>query len=86
MADLPDDDRFVEYDEAAAWQEIARHFCNDQQYYKGLLLLCAKHLGDEVFICDDGSRSLDPLISKVPELVAKLAAGVGYNGLPDDDE
>jgi rubrerythrin len=33
----------------------------------------AQHLGVEVFICDDGSMSQDPLFAKVPDLVRAMA-------------
>jgi hypothetical protein len=57
------------------WQESARHYASGLEYYRGLVDECAKHLGPEVFVCDDGSISQDALRAKVPELVAKLRQG-----------
>lgn len=59
--------------ERDAWEDTAQNHYRNEQYYRGLLLEVAKHLGDGVFVCDDGSRSEDPLVAKVPELVARLA-------------
>jgi hypothetical protein len=58
--------------ERDAWREDAKRHWRNEEYYRGLVDECAKHLGDEVFIADDGSRSDSVLRAKVPELVAKL--------------
>ena len=68
------------------WTETARQFANDVEFWRGLVYECAKHLGPEVFIADDGSVSDSPLALKVPELVAKLAAPspAATSGVPLD--
>lgn len=54
------------------WEDGAnRHLRNAMGYYT-LLQRTAEHLGQEVYVCDDGSRSVGPLVAKVPELVGKL--------------
>jgi hypothetical protein len=59
--------------ERDAWVETAAQFSRNEEYYRGLLDECAKHLGDAAFIADDNSRSDSPLRAKIPELVARLA-------------
>lgn len=59
--------------ERDAWVESAAQFSRNEDYYRGLLDQCAEHLGDAVFIADDGSRSDSPLRAKIPEIVAALA-------------
>lgn len=54
------------------WRESARMFCSNEEYYRGLCDKALNSIGDESYICDDGSRSEDPLRSKLPELVDKL--------------
>ncbi len=54
------------------WIEIAAFNDKNTDYYRGLLDECAKHLGPEVFVCDDGSISEDPLRAKIPSLVSEL--------------
>lgn len=61
----------------AAWMQTAAQNQQNTDYYRDLLDECAKHLGQEVFISDDGSVQDSPLRAKIPELVAKLAAGDG---------
>lgn len=51
---------------------FAREFCNNMEYYRGLLDQCAEHLKPEVFVCDSGDISDSPLRAKIPELVAAL--------------
>jgi hypothetical protein len=58
--------------DTANWVESAAQFSRNADFYRGLLAECAKHLGPDVFICDDGSVSQDPLMLKIPELVATL--------------
>lgn len=41
-------------------------------FFRGIVDECAKHLGPEVFIADDGSIMQDPLRLRVPELVAAM--------------
>lgn len=54
-------------------EDIAMEFCRNMEYYRGLLDECAKHLGEAVYISDDGSRQDEPLRAKVPDLVATLS-------------
>lgn len=57
-----------------SWIDTATVFYRMGEFYRRLVDECAKHLGEEVFVADDGSVSEDPLRLKVPELVAKQAA------------
>ena len=57
---------------AANWEESAAQFSRNADFYRVLLTECAKHLGPDVFVCDDGSVSQDPLMLKIPQLVATL--------------
>lgn len=58
---------------AKAWEESAAQFARNEDYFRGLLDECAKHLGPACYVCDDGSISQDPLRAKIPELVAATA-------------
>lgn len=55
------------------WIDTASFFSCGEDFYRGLVDECAKHVGGEVFVADDGSVSEDPIRLKVPELVAKQA-------------
>ena len=55
------------------WKSMATQFAKGEEYYRGLLDQCARHLGNDAFLCDDGTVSEEPLRAKIPELVAKLA-------------
>lgn len=57
----------------AQWIQTARQHAANELFYRELLETCAWSLGPEVFIADDGSVMEEPLLLKVPELVAKLA-------------
>ena len=57
----------------AAWMDDAARFARDAQFYRELLVRCSAHLGRDVYISDDGSVQDEPLLLKVPELVAALA-------------
>ena len=58
--------------EAKNWQETAAKAQENADFYRGLLLRVAALLGPEVYVSDDGTVQADPLLLKVPELVAKL--------------
>jgi hypothetical protein len=55
------------------WEDTTNMHLRNEQYYRSLLDETAKHLGQEAYVRDDGSRSDAPLAAKVPELVGKLA-------------
>ena len=57
-----------------AWMQTAAMHARNEDYYRGLLAACAVHLGPDVYRQDDGGIVIDPLLAKVPELVARLAA------------
>lgn len=57
------------------WEDTARQESENRDYYRGLLDECAEHLGDAVFIADDGSKMDEPIRAKIPDLVAALADG-----------
>lgn len=58
----------------AGWIGTARQHARNEDYYRGLLDQCAQHLGEAVYIQDDGGRYDEPLRAKIPELVEALAA------------
>lgn len=49
--------------------EQARFHLRNELYYRGMLEEIGLMFGDKAFICDDGSKSTDVLIAKIPELV-----------------
>lgn len=57
----------------AMWMESAAQFSDGSTYYRGLLVKCGEALGEAAYTCDDGTKSLDVLVAKVPELVRELA-------------
>jgi hypothetical protein len=59
----------------AAWMDTSAEYARNVDFWRGLVMQCADHLGPDVFVSDDGSVQDEPLALKVPELVAKLAAG-----------
>jgi hypothetical protein len=56
-----------------AWISTAAQYCRDANYYRGLLAKTAALLGEEVCRQDDGGLLSEPLVSKVPEVVAVWA-------------
>ena len=58
----------------AAWMDTAAHFSNGLEYYRGLVIRCGEAIGKDAYICDDGTKSVDVLCAKVPELVEKHIA------------
>jgi len=60
----------------AAWMDTAAQETRNTAFYRDLLDKCAEHLGDTVFIADDGSRQDTPIRLKIPELVRALAVPV----------
>lgn len=59
------------------WQESARQYSRDADYYRDLVEQIGKAIGDVAFIADDGSVSDSVLNAKVPELVISRLAEVG---------
>lgn len=57
----------------AAWMDTAAQYARNEEYYRGLLDECAKHLGAAAYTADDGTVMDEPLRLKIPELVAALA-------------
>jgi hypothetical protein len=58
----------------AIWMETAAGYARDREFYCGLLVTTASHLGPEVFVSDDGSIQDEPLLLKIPEIVGALAS------------
>lgn len=56
----------------AVWIDTAAQYAEDMSFYRDLLIETGHLLGLEIFISDDGSIQDEPLLLKVPELVAKL--------------
>ncbi len=67
----------------AAWMSEAARFSRNEDFYRGLIDQCAKHLGQEAYTADDGKVHQDPIRLKVPELVAKLASPTPPRPDPD---
>ncbi len=59
---------------AKNWEETARQQCRNSEFYRGLLVGLASHLGAEAFVADDGKTHDEPIVMKIPELVEKMAA------------
>ena len=58
----------------AAWMDTAARFSNGLEYYRGLVIRCGEAIGKDAYICDDGTKSMDVLCAKVPELIEKHIA------------
>jgi hypothetical protein len=58
--------------ESEVWRECAAQMSRNADFYRGLLDECAKHLGEAVYIADDGTMMDEPLRLKVPELVGAM--------------
>lgn len=54
------------------WKNDALERQRNTEYYQALIDEIGGHLGEEAFICDDGSKSDSVLRAKVPELVERL--------------
>lgn len=59
--------------ERNAWVESAAQFSRNEDYYRGLLDECAKHIGPEAWKADNGDVVDDePVRARIPDLVAEL--------------
>ncbi len=54
------------------WIDTARLCENDSSYYRKKLIEIGKMLGEEVYICDDGTKSQDVLIEKIKVVLEKV--------------
>lgn len=54
------------------WMETAYQMARNADFYRGILDECAKHFGEAAYTADDGTVMGEPLLLKVPELVAAL--------------
>jgi hypothetical protein len=59
-------------DEATMWEESAKEFSRNVDYYQSLIDLTAVHFGGDAFKCDDGTTSDSVLRAKIPEMVGQL--------------
>jgi hypothetical protein len=50
----------------------AAMFSRSSDFYKDIVRKCGESIGEQAYICDDGSKSDCVLALKVPELVAEL--------------
>ena len=50
--------------------ETAYQMARNADFYRGILDECAKHFGEAAYTADDGTVMGEPLLLKVPELVA----------------
>ena len=63
----------IEYKrQATNWEESARQYHRNTQYYRNLLVKIGETIGSESYVADDGSISEDILCAKLPELVTAL--------------
>lgn len=65
----------------AVWMDTAAQMARNADFYRWLLDECAKHLGPNAYIADDGTVMDEPLRLKIPELVAALTANADVTGL-----
>lgn len=54
------------------WFDNSKRELNNTQYYQGLLDECAKYIGLEAFVSDDGVVHEIPLRAKIPLCVKEL--------------
>ena len=57
-----------------AWQETARFHCNNEAYWRGLVMQIGDLFGDDAKRSDDGSMQEDPIGPRVVELVQKMVS------------
>lgn len=53
------------------WIDIAAQHAQNEEFYRDLLVQCGKLLGPEVYVSDDGSIQDEPLLLKIPEVLAR---------------
>ena len=58
--------------ESSDWQETAKTYAANTEYYRGLLVDIGMTIGREAYISDDGVVHNEPLVAKVPELVVEM--------------
>jgi hypothetical protein len=58
------------------WMDAAAQNQRNTDYYRGLVIQCGETIGEEAFICDDETISLDVLCAKVPEIVKQMKAKI----------
>jgi hypothetical protein len=61
----------------AVWMDEYATMATNASFYRDLLMQCAHNLGslrEKAYIQDDGGVVDEPLVLKIPELVAELAA------------
>ena len=54
------------------WIDTAHLYASNSSYYREKLIEIGKMLGEEVYICDDGTKSQDVLIEKIKEVLEKV--------------
>ena len=60
------------YQPKTNWEDCAREYARNCEYYRGLVVKCGELLGPAAKTQDDGGIVPDVLCAKVPELVAAL--------------
>ena len=60
--------------QCAAWEQSAKEFANGMDYYRGIVIAVGEMIGEQSYICDDGTRSDSVLCAKIVELVAAVLA------------
>lgn len=61
-------------EERNAWEETARQYARNMEFYRGIVELIGEQFGDAAKTSDDGSLQQSVLALKVPELVSALRA------------
>lgn len=56
----------------AVWMDSWAQAQRNADFYRGLLNDVANYLGPDVYRADDGTIMEDPLLLKIPELIARL--------------
>lgn len=60
----------------AAWMDTAAQNQKNADYYRMLLEDCGESIGEQAYICDDGTRSESVLCAKIPDIIADAYANV----------
>lgn len=60
--------------ERDSWYATGAQYARDVDYFQGIVDQCARAIGPDAFLCDDGTYSESPLRAKVGELVESMAA------------
>lgn len=57
--------------EIMTWVETVDVFHKNAEYYRSICIEIGELLGEEVYICDDGTKSKDVLVAKLVEILKR---------------